>query len=435
MNTEKLPILIVDDESNITKALTRLLRAEYQVHTSNDSEQALTLISQQQFAIIISDMRMPVIDGAELLAHARTACPAAIRILLTGFSDLDSTIRAINEGNISNYIKKPWEGDQLRLTLKGAAEHYRLNQQLASINQLLNAQNIQLQQANQQLAEQKDTLEEQVEKRTDALTQSNKRLAKAAQKQRTMFQHLLDMLNAIINDRVSNETGHNSHIAMQARLISESLDLPKSECTHIYLAAIMADIGKVGLSDALINKSEHQLTPAELIEFQQHVTKGANILSNLPNLAGVANIIRHQLEKYAGNGYPSKLKGNDIPIGARILVILKDYDRLLLGLKQPQKLNPSQAKQYLSEHAGHLYDPKIVTLYIRLLDEQPNEQQGFDYAITSSRLQIGSILCEDVRYQNDNLFLTKDTVISEQLLEKIKHYEQTHEQSFTFYVY
>lgn len=386
-------------------------------------------------------MRMPIIDGAQLLAHAKTECPMAVRILLTGFSDLDSTIRAINHGHIFNYISKPWESDQLLLTLKGAAEHYLLNQKLAEVNKLLSNQNFQLQQVNQQLEEQKDTLEIQVDKRTDALTQSNKRLAKAAQKQRAMFQNLLGMINAIINNRVSNdqthnETGHNSRIAMQARLMAESFGLPKNQCTHIYLAGIMADIGKVALSDELISQSEHQLTPNQLAKFQQHVTKGADILNNLANLTGVVNIIRHQLEKYSGNGYPDKLKGQDIPIGARILLILKDYDRLLLGLKQPQKLSPSQAKQYLTEHAGHLYDPKLVSLYLRLLNELPDQQkQGFDFAITSSRLKIGAILCEDVHYQNDNLFLTKDTVISKQLLDKIKQYEHTHEQSFTFYIY
>ena len=346
MSLNKLPILVVDDESDITNALTRVLRSHYQVNSCNDSEQAKTLIEQNHYAIIISDMRMPKIDGAELLAYSKEHSPSSIRILLTGFSDLDSTIRAINQGQIFNYISKPWENDQLLLSLKSASEHYQLNQKLLDINQLLSSQNTQLQQVNLQLEEQKETLEQQVNQRTEALTQSNKRLLQAAKKQRSLFQNLLDMVNAIINDRISQETGHNQRIAQQARLMAEALELDKHQCTIIYLGALMADIGKVTLNDELLQLNEHQLTPTQLTHYQQHVTKGADILNKLPTLAEVSNIIRHQLEKYAGNGYPDKLKGQDIPIGARILHILKDYDRLLLGLKHPHKHTPNEAQQY-----------------------------------------------------------------------------------------
>ena len=418
MNTNTLPILIVDDEPNITKALTRMLRSHYHVHSCNDSEQALQLIADNHFAIIISDMRMPKINGAELFAYSKQHQPQAVRIQLTGFSDSDSTLRAINEGQVYKYLTKPIDKQCLLLTLEDATNKFIQDKKDSQQTKELTNKNNQLQQFVHKLQQQSNILE-----------------ANSSQKQRDFYNGFLEIANTFINDRMTLEQGHNRRIAKQARIMAESLKLTNRQCVSIYVAALLADIGKVSMSDELLNLAEHQLTPKQLSQFQQHVTKGAEILSNVTKLTEAADIVRHQLEKYAGKGYPDKLKGQDIPIGSRILLILKDYDRLLLGLKQPNKHTPQQAQRYLRDHADHLYDRKLVYLFIRLLKELPQQHNHFDFAITSSRLQVGAVLSEDVKYHNNNLFLTKYTTITEQLLKQIKHYEQTHGQSFTFYIY
>lgn len=433
---KKLPILLLDDEKDITNALYRLLRHDYQITCCNDPDQAQSLVAQNDYAVIICDMRMPKMDGASFLTIARQFRPDTVRVLLTGFADLQDTIRGINQGQIFSYISKPWNNDELKLAVKSACESYLLKQKVNKLNQELMVQNDQLQQINQQLVEQTEQLEQQVDERTKALQTSNKRLINAAKKQRQLFQNLLDIVHAIINDRVTIESGHNKRIAFQARLMAQSLDLDKSECTKIYLAALLADLGKVSLSDELISKPEHELNAKQTLDFRLHVLKGSELVNTLGSLGEVSAIIKHQFEYYSGNGFPDKLSREEIPIGSRILLILKDYDRLLLGLKYAQKYTPSQARHYLNSEADHHYDPKLVKLFLRLLATyRYDEHNGFDFAINSQHLQVGNVLAQDILYNNGNLFLTKETVITDMLLGKIRQYENTHKHNFTFYIY
>lgn len=132
MTTEKPRLLLVDDEVHITSALNRLFRLDYSVTCCDNAEQALTRLATDDYAVIVSDMRMPRMDGATLLAKARKLKPDTVRILLTGQSDLPSIVRAINEGQIFNYISKPWDNKQLSRTLKTAVEHYQLQHALQS---------------------------------------------------------------------------------------------------------------------------------------------------------------------------------------------------------------------------------------------------------------------------------------------------------------
>ena len=429
MTNNKPRILLVDDEVAITRALERILRLEYQITSCDNGEQAIEQLCSHAFAVIISDMQMPQMDGATLLTKATALKPDTVRVLLTGHSDLNDTIRAINESHIFSYISKPWDNEQLRLTLRSATDRYQLKQQLDQLNVKLIEQNELLQEVNH-------NLEDKVAQRTNALQHSNEQLTKAAQKQRNLFQNLLDMIDAIINDRVHNESGHNKRVAFQSRLLAESLQLDKTQCTRIYLAALMADLGKVAISDELIQQSEQQLDSAQFHIYQQHVIKGPQLLSTLHNLAPVAQIIKHQNEHYSGGGFPDRMKKQEIPIGSRILLITKDYDRLLLGLKHNNKLTPIEAQQHLTKHGEELYDPVLVKAFIFILKELPTkETSGFDYAVTSSLLRVGTVLAQDVLYENGKVFLAKDTLLNQQLLKRVKNHENKHHHRFTFYIY
>ena len=114
-------LLLVDDEENILKSLRRLLRHEpYEILIANDAEQALQLLNQKSVDLVISDARMPGMDGATLLTEVQQRWPECVRILLTGQADLSTTIKAINQGRIYRYISKPWDDEELRLTIRQA---------------------------------------------------------------------------------------------------------------------------------------------------------------------------------------------------------------------------------------------------------------------------------------------------------------------------
>lgn len=144
-------ILIVDDEKDNLEAMKRLLRAEYDVHTTESATEALKWIRDREFSVIVSDQRMPEITGVELLEKTKTMQPETVRILLTGYTDLDSVIGAINRGNIYRYIAKPWDPEDLRQTLRQASETFDLRKQLKKKNEELEEKNQRLERAFEQL--------------------------------------------------------------------------------------------------------------------------------------------------------------------------------------------------------------------------------------------------------------------------------------------
>ena len=144
-------ILIVDDEKDNLEALKRLLRNQFEVTTATSPFEALKLIQKNEYAVIVSDQRMPEMTGVELLEKAKSVSPVATRVLLTGYTDVESVIGAINRGNIYRYIAKPWDPDDLRLTLRQAEEAYSLRKELEKTNSELNVSNKDLKTALEEL--------------------------------------------------------------------------------------------------------------------------------------------------------------------------------------------------------------------------------------------------------------------------------------------
>ena len=143
----KPSILIVDDEKDNLEALRRLLRGDFEITITTSPFDALKLVQQNEYYVIVSDQRMPEMTGVELLEKVKNVCPSTTRILLTGYTDIDSVIGAINRGNIYRYIAKPWDPAELKITLKQAAEAFHLKRELERKNEALVLSNQQLQSA------------------------------------------------------------------------------------------------------------------------------------------------------------------------------------------------------------------------------------------------------------------------------------------------
>ncbi|NAX44127.1 response regulator, partial [Vibrio sp. V25_P4S6T154] len=180
---DRLSLLLLDDESEILKSLTRVLRTDYDIVSFNSGKEALEYLDQHEVSIIISDMRMPEMDGADFLAKSKELYPETIRILLTGYSDIQSTVRAVNSGGIHTYIGKPWDNENLKLIVSKAAEFYRLTKErehlaieLEKRNSELEVVNLALEDNNRKLAEFNQDLEQKVKERTLELQSSNKKL-------------------------------------------------------------------------------------------------------------------------------------------------------------------------------------------------------------------------------------------------------------------
>ena len=171
----------------------------------------------------MSDMRMPNMDGAEFLTKSREIQPQAIRLLLTGYSDMESTIQAINEGGVYTYIAKPWDNDGLKLTLEKAADHYNLRKEAKQLSA-----NLML--ANKELDGFNKSLEQKVADRTKALEASKEKLQGALKTQQSLLQDVLEMMSSTIEYRTGVGSGHTRRIALQCKAIAAHLGFDEVLC-------------------------------------------------------------------------------------------------------------------------------------------------------------------------------------------------------------
>ncbi|ASP38412.1 hypothetical protein CHH28_06880 [Bacterioplanes sanyensis] len=362
-DAEKLgQILIVDDEESVCQALRRLLRRNYHVTVATSASQAMECLSAEAFDLILCDMRMPGMSGADLLAHCRTEYPDMMRILITGYSDLDSAVRAINEGNIYRYVSKPWDNDELRQMVAEAIEIRTLRKANQSLNKHIVRQNDELNQLNQQLQLSNEQLESKVGEREKQVMASSRRL-------REDMRSVLHMLVSLIETRTGGQRGNSAKAAHLAREFARSADVVGKEIEDLYIAALLRDIGKVSLPDQVVIKSITQMSVTERHEYARFPGLGQSMLMMYEPLAGAANIIRSHMELYNGKGFPDQLSGDAIARPARILRIVADYVDLqhahnFLG----EPLEPEQAQEYLLKMAGHRYDRELVDVFIDVLE-------------------------------------------------------------------
>ena len=357
--TAKTPaatILCVDDELNILSSMKRLFRPfGYRVLTADSGAKGLEIIDQENgnINVIISDMRMPNMNGAEFLASVRQKFPNIMRILLTGYSDMDSTVDAINDGQIYRYVSKPWNETDLISCIKEALKVQHLKTEKERLEKLTQEQNNQLKILN-------SSLEEKVAKRTADLRSANDRLKKN-------FLTSIKIFSSLIELRGGKVAGHSRRVAELARKIAVNMKLPIKEVNDIFLAGLLHDIGKIGFSDELLNKAPVKMSAEERKIFCEHPIKGEELLMPLEDMKGAAVIIRSHHEHFDGKGYPEKLAGKQIPIGSRILAVANEHDGLIEGYLTGKKQSGTEVYGYIHNNSGKRYDPEVVAVYEKLL--------------------------------------------------------------------
>ena len=427
--TDKPKLMIVDDEIEVLNALKRLFRKDYDVATFNEPELAALALSEETFSAIISDMKMPKMTGAELLSKAHEVCPDTPRILLTGYSDIDSTAMAINQGKINNYISKPWNNDDLKAVVLQAIEQYQLKQSVLRLE-------LELKHKNALLREQNQLLESKVEARTQSLSALNTKLKSANSRQRNLFYEVIEMINLIIEETTGSGEGHVKRVANHCKVLALDLGLDKSDVTQAYLAGLMHEIGKVSLPDEISNAIENTLSRQSLSEKFSHAVKGSEILQTVPHLKLIGHAIKHQYEHFDGSGYPDHLMASNIPIASRILAVVNEFDKLILGRKSEEKLSKQQAIIKIKELSGTFFDPDVVDAYVRLLESDVSlEQTGFEVCVGVSMLEPGMHLKQDLLNKQGSVILTEGTEVTPTIIEKLKAYEKEWNYIFNVFVY
>ncbi len=416
-------ILCVDDEPSILSSLRRLFRAHgYQVLAAESGRAGLELLETSSVDLVISDMRMPEMDGVVFLEHVRQRWPHILRLLLTGYADISSIMGAINRGEIYRYIAKPWDDNDIILTVQDAITRAELEKEKKRLEALVLAQNEELRQMNA-------SLEIKVEARTSELRQANGALRSANDKLKANFITSIKMFTALIELRDLKLAGHSRRVADLARRLAQALQLDAKQVQEVFVAGLLHAIGKVGFDDELLGTTIATMSPRQMEIYRKHPTRAEQLLMPLEELKSPVDIIRCQLERYDGSGYPQGIAGRHIPIGARILAVASDFESLLIGVLEPQKLSPAQALAYIKQGKGLHYDPVVVDAMVELggisSAARSLEETVLEHQFNSQQLKEGMTLARDLISPSGLLLLTAGHVLDETVIEKIRSFERS----------
>jgi response regulator RpfG family c-di-GMP phosphodiesterase len=319
---QPITVLLVDDEENILKALQRLLMDEdVEIETATSGEAALEKMKTlSNVGLIVSDQRMPGMNGAEFLGRSQEYAPLALRILLTGYSDINATIDAINTGGAYRYLSKPWNDDELVQTIRDGVRQYALIAENKRLNDIIVKQNAELQEWN-------TNLKERVLQQTTAIRKKSEEVQAALEHVREDYQGMITALSSLVEMRGEDVRHHARKVAELAVNAARELGIAGEELETIRIAALLHDIGEIGIPERILMQPPEAMDMEDFSIYSLHPVRSQMALVNISGLRKAGTLIRHHHEKYDGSGYPDRLAGEAIPLGSRILAFADQIDR------------------------------------------------------------------------------------------------------------
>lgn len=329
---ELYKVLIVDDEEDNLALLYRTLRGKYEVHRTTSPLQALEILKEKHIDLVLSDHKMPEMDGVELLKRVYDNYPNTMRVLVTAYTDATILIDAINYAKIYRYIKKPYSPDELLLTVANSLEYLQLKMD----NEILI-----------------NDLKE-------------------------LFSGTIKAIIEALDAKDSFTLGRSRRVTFYTmKIVSGLPDINADTANKIELAGLLHDIGMIGVSDDILSKVE-KLNQDEYEEIKKHVKHGVRILDDIKQLRSVVEIIKYHHEYYNGCGYPFGLKGEDIPIGSRVIAVADAFDGMLSSRAYREALDPYMALSRLKEMSGVQFDPQVVSAFEKVLPEVIEEIKNYE---------------------------------------------------------
>ena len=428
-STPKPKVLLVDDEPNILQAVKRVLRKKnFDITITNSPEEAAQILEQETFAVIISDQRMPEMNGAALLAKARKVSPDTYRILLTGYSDITAAIDAVNDGGIYRFLTKPWDDENLQETVQEAVNQYNLVTENKRLEALAKKQNVELKVLNSELKELNESLEEKVEERTGEVKKLNKLLEERFFDTVQVMANMAEMHSSVLGNHSKRVCALSKALALRLGITEGSADL-----FQIEIAATLHDIGKISIPPSVLEKPGNRLNETEKQLMQRHPVQGENILKTLPGLEQAATIIRHHHENYDGSGYPDKLRGDRIPLGAKIIAVADLYDKALNSKDAIKTMTPEKALEFVQRFVSKMFDPVVVEALAQHVRSPKAAQDEIE--IFSRDLQADMVLSRDLLTVRGVLLLPKKATIPENQLAQLKAYLEMDPPADGVYIY
>jgi len=328
-------ILIVDDEEVICSILARRLTREgYACVTANNGREALQYFYKHPFSLIISDIKMPEMDGLTLLKRVKAANPKMMVIMVTAFPEIDLAVEAMHLGAY-DFIIKPADLDLVILSVKKALEKKRLEEEIVAY---------------------RSHLERLVEERTTKLQQAYRILKKA---------HLdsVKVLVEAIDAKDPYTRGHSDRVTRMSLKIAFQFGFAEDRLESLEYGALLHDIGKIGIKDEVLQKPG-ALNSEEYQYIQEHPLIGVKIIEGLDFFKDKIPMIRHHHEHYDGSGYPDGLLGAAIPLEARIIAVPDAFDAMTSARPHRGMMPLQDVLMELEKCKGTQFDPKILEIFL-----------------------------------------------------------------------
>ena len=411
-------VLFVDDEPNILRAIKRaLFTMDITLLLADSGAKALELMSNHEVHVVISDMKMPQMSGAELLEQVAINYPDTFRVVLTGYADIESTIKAVNQGKIHRYLQKPWDNQELISVVEEGLERVKLKAENTRLQKLTRLQNRKLRDVNA-------SLEQVVQKRTRQIKAA---LNKIEKHNLAMEQVLFNVIsiNPDINGKFAIEV---SELASKLARIAR---LEKEEIKQVRYAGLICELGLLGL------ESEDFKAPFSKLKYQQQqnylsqTKQAALILAPAHELHQVSDIIEFQFEHYNGSGLYNKV-AKEIPAGARILAIARDYWRLVTGRMSGIEMSPRDAKLEMKKHRNTRYDGEFLDLLLEA--EDVTTSKLLSTSLKATQLKPGMVLAQNLYNDSHILILPEGHVFSDATIQKLVHFEEERGKAFSIQI-
>lgn len=332
MKKNKGQVLVVDDEIYIQEILKATLEdAGFECVVASNAESALAALASQSFDLAFTDIRMPGKQGTELLQNIKAAYPDVVVIIVTAVDSASMAIQSMHMGAY-DYIIKPFNLEQVLLSAYRALDKRRLENANREYQRYL------VQTADERAAE-----------------------------TRRLFYSMTQVLIHLLDLKIPFNVGHALRVAEKSRYVARELGMTDDGVRKVYLAALLHDVGMILVEDILLNK-QGALTPEEQRHFLERTSLAGEVLRPILDDEEVLKSIRHNRERYDGSGYPDGLKGNLIPLGARIIAAVEAFDAMTVWRPYRLPRSPKEAIQELAECAPTQFDPQVVTVFADLYD-------------------------------------------------------------------
>ncbi|MBI5642487.1 MAG: response regulator [Deltaproteobacteria bacterium] len=405
-------ILFVDDEKNILNSLLRIFRRDgYTIYTADNGREGLEIIKNKRISLVVSDHRMPEMEGVDFLSKVKEASPYTVRLMLTGYADIKAVMAAVNRGEVYKYITKPWNDDELKLVVKGALEHYNLTVENRVLQELTKRQNAELTVLNA-------GLEEKIKDKTRKIHDNFFAFVR-------IFVNMIELYDQHLGS-------HSKRVAAMSRGLALHMKLNEADVDLIESAALLHNIGLVGIPREILEKEDEALSETERAVFYQNPVLAQDLLSQLDLLRQVGIIIRSHMEKHNGCGYPDGLRGDEIHIGSKIIAVCKTYDNLRHRGKKP--LLAADVIHFIEEHTGQSFDPEVVASFLDFIKDWKEETlyQGINASnvkplyltLELEDMRAGMSLARDITTSKGRLLVTKGTVLSAAIIDKVVNFNR-----------